>query len=371
MNIEKINEYMFQKHGVIPGSQKDYIEDVSNAHLGLHSARIVTPYTTLCSRLVNYQTNMLTTQLYDEKKLIKMRCMRTTLHIVPHDIAGILHMATLDMRLSSCHLFFKKNNISQEFVQQFHDILLNFIKMPTSSAQIEKEMLKYIKFESADLRKECSKKILKYYWEMGLLCYVNVAENWEKEERRYAVTKRYYPELKLERHSKSEAQDLLILMYLEKFGPATLKDITWWSGLSTKIVRNIIERHSDSVTNFYITDSSLEFYITRKELEKLKKYKVKNDDWVNLLAFEDPALKGYFETRFRYVNANYYNQLFNQIGEVRASIIHNGKAIGIWTWDKKRKKINLDYFTSVDTITSKKVEDVKKEFEAILAPNNY
>ena len=112
MDVNKINEYTLMKHNILPGYQQSCIGNVARNHLGLHSARIMTPYTTLCSRLKGYNPQMLTSQLYKDKKLIKMRCMRTTLHIVPLDIASILHMATLDLRLSDCKLFFRRNAIS-------------------------------------------------------------------------------------------------------------------------------------------------------------------------------------------------------------------------------------------------------------------
>ena len=73
MNLDILNEYTLMKHNVLPGTQLDSIEDVARNHLGLHSARIMTPYTTLCSRLNIYTPEMLTSQLYKEKKLIKMR----------------------------------------------------------------------------------------------------------------------------------------------------------------------------------------------------------------------------------------------------------------------------------------------------------
>jgi hypothetical protein len=45
------------------------------------------------------------------------------------------------------------------------------------------------------------------------------------------------------------------------------------------------------------------------------------DGWLTLLAYEDPSLKGYYESRFLYVDQKHYRLLFNKIGESRASII--------------------------------------------------
>lgn len=369
MDVNRINEYTLMKHNILPGYQQNCIEDVARNHLGLHSARIMTPYITLCSRLKDYKPQMLTSQLYEDKKLIKMRCMRTTLHIVPFDIASILHMATLDLRLSDCKLFFRRNAISIEQVEDMKEELINFMNLPKTSSEIEERIVEKIKFFQTDLKKECAKKILKYFWEIGTFCYVNVAENWENEERRYAVTKQFYPDIDLKKYDIRKAQELLILEYIRKFGPATIKDLSWWSGLSLKVIRDIIECNKCSITRFKVNDFEVEFCILSEELQKLEEYKPFDSEWVTLLAYEDPSLKGYYESRYRYVDKKYYNLLFNQIGEVRASILCNGKAIGIWEWDKKNKKIELEYFFNPSKSIKRRIKEIKEYYECILYPN--
>ena len=369
MDVNRINEYTLMKHNIIPGYQECCIENVARNHLGLHSARIMTPYTTLCSRLKDYKPQMLTSQLYEDKKLIKMRCMRTTLHIVPFDIASVLHMATLNLRLADCKLFFRKNAISIEQVEDMEDDLINFINLPKTSGEIEEAILEKIEFVETDLKKECAKKILKYFWEIGTLCYVNFAKNWEKEERRYAVTKQFYSDIDLKQYDIRKAQELLVLEYIKKFGPATIKDLSWWRGLSLKVVREIIERNKCSITRFKVNGFETEFYILAEEVQKLEEYKLYDSEWVTLLAYEDPSLKGYYESRYRYVDKRYYNLLFNQIGEVRASILCNGKAIGIWEWDKKNKKIELEYFFNPNESIKRKVKEIKEHYERMLFPD--
>jgi len=369
MNIDIINEYCFMKHNILPGTQQNCITDVSRNHLGLHSARIMTPYTTLCSRLNSYTPEMLTSELYEKRNLIKMRCMRTTLHMVPFDLASILHMATLDLRLAECKLFFRKNSIPIEYVDQLKEELLDYVNEPKSSYEIENRILESISYVKKDLKKECAKKILKYFWEKGTFCYINVAKSWEREERKYALTKQFYLEADLERYNVNTAQELLVIEYINKFGPATIKDVAWWSGLSIRTIRDILERHTDSIIQFQVRNFESEFYILEKEYQKLKEYKLFDSEWVSLLAYEDPSLKGYYESRYRYVDEKYYNLLFNQIGEVRASIMHNGKAIGIWEWDKKNKHINLEYFSDSNPRVKEEVKKVKEQFEFMLYPD--
>lgn len=369
MDLSTINDYIFMKHNIIPGSQKNSIVDVARNHLGLHSARIMTPYTTLCSRLNEYNPEMLTSQLYEKKNLIKMRCMRTTLHMVPMDIASILHMATLDLRLAECKLFYERNNISIEAIEDLAGELVDFVNEAKPGYEIENVILNRLSFIGDNLKKECAKKTLKYFWEKGLFCYVNTANNWINEERKYAITKLFYPHLDFQQYNVERAKKLLVYEYIKKFGPATIRDLSWWSGLSLKTIRDIINGYRDTVVEFRINDFESTFYMLATEFNDLVEYKSYDSDWITLLAYEDPSLKGYYESRKRYVNEKYYTRLFNQIGEVRASIMYNGKAIGIWEWDKKYKCINLQYFSNPEQQIKKKVESIKEYYEFMLNPN--
>lgn len=367
MKINVLNEYVLAKHNIIPGTQATHIAEVVNNHLGLHSARIMTPYTTLCSRLTDYTPEMLTSQLYEKRELIKLRCMRTTLHIVPRDIAGILHMATLKLRTAECLLFFKRNSLSMNYIDSFRDIIREYVGTPKKSADIEKQLAKILTVGD-DIKNVCAKKVLKYFWELGDLCYVNIAQNWEREDRRYALTEKYYVNLELNNLTSEEAQKLLVYYYIKRFGPATVKDFAWWSGLSAKTMTEYITENENLFSSVYFEDCDMEFFVLTEEYDNLTGYRCVDFDWVTLLAYEDPSLKGYYESRFRYVDKAFYSLLFNQIGEVRAGILHNGKAIGVWTWDKRQKKIQIEYFSEVDKCVQRKVNAIKDKYEFMLNP---
>jgi len=66
--------------------------------------------------------------------------MRTTLHMVPLDIASILHMATLDLRLAECRLFCSRNNIDIDFIKDTREELIDFVGSGKSSKEIESKI---------------------------------------------------------------------------------------------------------------------------------------------------------------------------------------------------------------------------------------
>jgi hypothetical protein len=358
LDEKKVNQYIFSKHNVLPGFQNDDIVSVARNNLGIHSARLHTPYTTLCSRSKSFVPNELKEKMYKSNELIKLRCMRTTLHTVSLDIAPIVHMSTLKMRLSKCYLYYKKNNISKRKIDKLKYSIMNLIdKNKMSSKEIE----------SALLEKNCSKEliriVIKDLWENGDICYFNNAFEWEKEERYYCPTKIKYPKLNLNSLSELNAQIMLISLHIKQYGPVTMKDILWWSGLNTSIVKDVLEKLSAEIVQVKISGSESVYYMNKYDYENYMDFDGVENGWLSLLAYEDSSLKGYYESRYRYVEHKNYNSLFNQIGEVRASVLLDGKAVGVWEWNKRRKMINWSLFDRVKKEDIKKIQSLVSDYE--------
>jgi hypothetical protein len=284
---------------------------------------------------------------------------------VSKDIASMLHNATLDIRLADCLNYLNRNNIPIEEI----DELSNYLIMEIAEKEMfpkEIEEIIYSRIKK-NKNKQTAKRILKYFWEKGILCYINIANDWEKENRKYALTKYYYPDIDLRCKNVDNAQEQLIIEYLKMYGPVTIKDAAWWSGLNIGIVKKIIGKNYSIIKHFVV--ENLDYFMLEDDYLKLINFNKFDFDWVALLAYEDPSLKGYYESRGRYIDNRYYNELFNQIGEVRSSIIYNGKSIGTWICDKKKKCIQLKYFTKINKKTGKAINQQKEKYEAILFPS--
>ena len=143
-------------------------------------------------------------------------------------------------------------------------------------------------------------------------------------------TERLYPGLNLTSHTEEDAVRLLVARHIASFGPVSLKDIVWWSGLGISKVRNglsAIESELVSVDVEAVGDNLWLFRSDLRHIESLVEYEAEKP-WAALLAYEDSSLKGYFDTRSRYVDEQNYDRLFNQIGEVRAGFLSMASLAG-------------------------------------------
>lgn len=298
--------------------------------------------------------------------------MRKTLHTVPLDIAPIVHQATLKIRLAECFSFYRRHNISKIDVTKLKEIIVELVKPePLTTTDILYKIVDFTvkskKGEEDDrFWKNLIRMTIKHLWEEGTLCYINASDDWESEKRLYGYTKNLYPELNFDDVETYQAQSELIHYYIRKYGPVTIKDMSWWSGLSNKVVQECILELDKQLLPVSLQGFSVDFYMTQDDFVNFDTFNIAPKNWHALLAYEDPSLKGYFESRSRYINPKYYNELFNTIGEARASIVVNGEVIGIWSWDKKARHIQWNLFSSLKNGLSKDIQQSIYELEAFL-----
>ena len=341
--IEDVVKHNFYNHFISHRPASGVLE-VSDTLLGLHSARLITPYATLISRIDGFKTR----QLYDEvtinTNLIKLRCMRKTLHTVSMELAPIVYHATLKLRTAECTEFYRRFGYSGKKIASLKERMLGIIDAaPSSSADVAEKV-------NSKWGVHFTRVVLKELWEEGTICYINESEDWRKEKRKYALTKSVYPKLDFTIMDEVLSQEILVLKHIESYGPVTEKDISWWSGIPLRSVRKIIDKNRDKIVNLEISGFDAAFYMSALRFETNVKENKNgiNDNWIALLAYEDPSLKGYFESRSRYIEDKYYHLLFNSIGEARASIVKNGKVIGIWHWNKKTNEPEFSLFTRLN-----------------------
>jgi hypothetical protein len=72
---------------------------------------------------------------------------------------------------------------------------------------------------------------LKLDWERGRLTYRNRSNGWNREHRTFALTATTYPALNFNL-DRDAATDRLVEAYFDRYGPASLRDVMWWSGLA-------------------------------------------------------------------------------------------------------------------------------------------
>jgi hypothetical protein len=372
LKLDDYLQFLFSKHHVIPGSYASTFEEVINSVVGVHSARLSTPYIAFRARINNIVPADYRAATYSSNRLIKLRCMRKTLHTVTQELAPIVHTATLALRTSEIQTHLIRNGFSQKETSDLLKQIIKLLGQPETHSQflilIKNCIELYRPHLSLSRKNTVARLLLKWLWESGQICYINQAKHWAREIRLYGNIHYLYPNLNLNGISRTSAVRELVSRYIRAFEPVSEKDIAWWTGIRMSEIRIALKSMQEELSLVTLEGVADDLFIT---IEGINNYLHFNNlklpsSWCAFLAYEDPTLKGYFNTRGRYVDQTHYNKLFNQIGEVRPSIVINGRVVGIWAWNAKSERISIKLFRALSVEEINLVSIKKCEIENYL-----
>ncbi len=333
-------QWLLSRQGVAEGLKLDSVEQIADQSLGLHAARLSSPFTTAMARA---SADHIPAELFDAEQqslVTTVRCMRKTLHTLPLPLASLAHSATVHFR-------------ERDALRFAFNARVDTSTLVAAAASIERTLGSEGALSHRDLEvRLCGNRFSKYAiraalkvaWERGDLTYRNNSGGWNKERRTFDLTNSLYPDFEINM-DRERATAGLVYHYFDRYGPASVRDVMWWSGLSRSAIvtgMNAAEEGWVSMDNpwsdnlVYMLPSRLkDFYDDKNNRQQLS---------LNFLAHEDVALKAYFETRKRYLGSLASRRIFNQIGEVLPAIMHGGQVAGKWGWDVRNKTILYDVF---------------------------
>lgn len=172
--------------------------------------------------------------------------------------------------------------------------------------------------------------------------------------------------LRLNGASVQDARDELVMAHVRAFGPVAVRDIAWWSGIGSGQVHAALSRRPDKLIAVRVKGLECDLLLHVDDLPALQSAESVPADHLCLLSYEDPALKGYFETRSRFVSGDGYPMLFNTIGEARASVMRAGRVVGIWTWNRRKRLIESQTFERLPAAVRRDLADRLHDMEGFL-----
>ncbi len=312
--------------------------------VGVHAARVVSPLPIVAARTNDSIKALPVLDFAPDGDLIRVRCMRKTLHILPRALARIAHAATRRYRVRDAARALVVRGLTPDEYELLARRTEQIVAAHGSGTPgILAEHIA-LKLKLHDQR--VAALLLKYCWEAGDLFVWRSPSSWDAERRMIgadATLRAYFAELDAE-----DAQDQLLGHYFERFGPASVRDASWWSGLSAGAVRRHIAGAGDRYAEYSAPWSPSTLYGIAGRDEAHPRHAIDDladaDRRYTFLGHEDPILKAYFESRGRYVDDVNYDRLYNQIGEARPALVANGHIVGIWQWDRQDRTIATQLF---------------------------
>lgn len=319
--------WLLARQGLTDSTRLKSALDAADAALGLHAARLPSPYAMVAARTDDSAIpgSLFTAPV--RASLITLRCMRKTLHTLPLHLAPAAHAATMRFRERDARRTASNAGYN---IPAIDDIVCQMSALLQEGPLPHRAIETHLGRAGYDIR--AIRSAIKIGWECGTFAYINSATVWNREARTFALTESAYPTVDLSL-PRREAIIALVSAYFHRYGPATIRDATWWSGLSAAdVTAGLLAggRSLLSVTTPWSEEPCLMF---AEQAEEALTNEISTG--IQFLAHEDSALKAYHQTRSRYLANIPQRRAFNQIGEALPTIIANGMVVGTWMWDSR------------------------------------
>jgi hypothetical protein len=169
--------------------------------------------------------------------------------------------------------------------------------------------------------------VLKALWDMGWVLAVDTSTSGRGARRAFVVA----PDMS--GMPEFESRVSVARRYFRTYGPATLGDLAWWSGWGMRRTAAAVAEFESELCVVRARGHPESMLLFEKDLEALKSVRRLDPDDVRLLAYEDPSVKAYFETRWRYLGGLGARSLFWYAGEALGSAWVGGTLAATWRWD--------------------------------------
>ena len=333
--LARINRFLQEKQHLTEDSKIDDIIKITDDLCGLHSTDLKTSYLSLLARTKKFKKSDLEKELYENKSIGRVRGMRRTLFIQTKAMIPIIHAATFGIIEESFEKYMDVRGVS---MKEYHNL----------SPQIL-EILKDQDLSASEIREKLNSKldipaIIQVMCNYGLLIRGKPIKNWKDRRNKYALFKKYFPDIDLSKINEKEAIQNLVEKYIKAYGPVSEADISWWTGITKTKIRESLKKVQNRLKKIKISDIQDEFIIHDDDLKNLEHGENSQGRTLNILPELDPYPMGY-KIRDRYIDSKNYNKVFDKSGNITSTILLDGVVIGVWdTENQKEPTVKLYLF---------------------------
>jgi hypothetical protein len=158
--------------------------------------------------------------------------------------------------------------------------------------------------------------------DMGLTVGGAPPRNWRSSVREYHRWQDVLPGIDLHRWDQEAAIQELIYRYISSYGPVTIDDISWWTGITKGRSREVLG--ALDVEEVMVDDWPGPLYrIAGKGFEE------NMESVVKALPLLDPYVQGYRD-RARFLDPARHAFVYDGGGNATATLVQRGRVIGVW-----------------------------------------
>jgi len=323
------------RHHLAPAARAASVAQVAEDLVGLHGTDPASVFLAAAARMRQPEVEAIERAMYDERALLRMLGMRRTMFVVPVELAPIVQAACTQaiaaaQRRLLLQLLEQSGIAADEPERWLEEVEEATVKalaargqaLATELSEDEprlREQLLLAEGKSYAARQSVSTRVLLVLAAEGRIARGRPRGSWISGQYRWSLIESWLPGGMAE-WSTGAAQAELVRRWLAAFGPGTVADLRWWTGLTAGEVKRAlatvgaVEVDLDGVPGLVLADDLAPPPAA--------------EPWVALLPALDPTVMGW-SGRAWYLG-EHGPTLFDRNGNAGPTVWWDGRIVGGW-----------------------------------------
>ncbi|MEZ5166199.1 MAG: winged helix DNA-binding domain-containing protein [Acidimicrobiales bacterium] len=320
-----------RRHLLAPELRATAVVDVADSLVALHSSDPATVFLSIAARMHRPSIAAIERALYDGESLVRHHAMRRTLWVLPPDVAAAAHagftrkIAAAERRRGAKLVGLDDDAYADAVERAVATVVA--ADGPTSTRDVAAALpdLTAGTVVNPGKRYETTiaphtRALLQAAFE-GRIVNGRPAGSWISSQcvARWCAS----PNVAWDRHDEVSGATDIVRRWLDRFGPGTLEDLTWWTGATKTLVRralDLIEPREVALEGHEDVG-----YVLADDLDR----EPGTAPWVALLPGLDPTAMGW-KQRGWYLSEDVAARVTDRNGNIGPTVWADGRIVGGW-----------------------------------------
>jgi uncharacterized protein YcaQ len=293
---------------------------VSDDLVGVHATGTTSPYLQLFARMPGFVRSDLEEALYRERTLARVRCMRATVFIVSRALLPVVTAAT-------------RRNVEPLSSRYMASVGVSRTDYLALAARIE-QVLQSTEgaLSAAELRRRAGadqslSQVVNLMCDQGRLVRDRPVGTWKSRTFTYRRFQDVFPDVPTV--AEDDAVRQLAERYIRAYGPVTLDDLAWWSGLGRRQLRDAVGELGEVIVPVEIEGGGSGWLLHADDLAVDASPSDATAPSVRLLPELDPFLMGRHD-RSSFLDDALVDYVTDRAGNVTSTVVVDGRVVGVW-----------------------------------------
>jgi len=332
VSLAQARAFVLSKQGLSGVGHKS-VYDATLSTAGVYSTA-PTCYLSYAARVKGFRLADLDQELYEKRRLVRLRCMRQSAYIEPAEALPAVHAAT---NPGGEKAFIRLVRLSGLTDGAFATLAERIEKVLAGHPPVTVPELRTLLGEHAP-KGQAMQYVVALMSRQARLVRAEVRGSWTSDTYTYARWADWVG-APLKKIKPETARAELAQRYLRAFGPVTAADLKWWTGWTLRDTTAAIAALGDDVHVITLTDPEtppVEALVLADEQSKLLATNTKDASGVRLLPYWDAYTMGYIDRR-RFVAQADYARVYDRAGNGTSVVLIDGLAEGVWEFETSDK----------------------------------